>query len=459
MYLADFTTMDIVVAIIYGLLSLIIGVALGYSINSKYKKQVVNFEQENVKLNSSVSSLEAKLEETKKARSNADDEIVLLRNRVRDRDVRIRETEGKMAIISKRYEESQASLNAQIKSSKVNMPSEKLMRGPEISKTVSSTSAKTKATPVAAAVASKVSEASVATTKAPVAKTASSTKVSSPSKKKTKKDKKAGRPAGSKNKKTTTKSAAPVATKKEVKTTAKSEVKATSKKKAGRPAGSTNKKKATTAPATKPVAKRGRPKKETTATKSTSTTAKRKPGRPAGSKNTATKAKTTKTAKSTITPTKDATAKATAPKRRGRPAGSTNKSTSAKAKPTVKTVTKTKKTAPTPVTTRKRGRPAAASVTKTASKKGPVKRGRKSDDLTLIEGVGPKMQEALRNAGYRTFNKISTTTPKKLKDALLKANSRFGIAATESWPTQAKMAAKGALKELQAFQDTLNRGR
>jgi len=103
-YLADFTTGDIVVAIMYGLLSLVIGIALGYSINSKYKKQVVNFEQENVKLNSSVNNLEAQLEETKKARSNADDEIDLLRNRVRDREARIRETEGKMCCKSQNFD-------------------------------------------------------------------------------------------------------------------------------------------------------------------------------------------------------------------------------------------------------------------------------------------------------------------------------------------------------------------
>ena len=77
----------------------------------------------------------------------------------------------------------------------------------------------------------------------------------------------------------------------------------------------------------------------------------------------------------------------------------------------------------------------------------------------MIEGIGPKMEDALRNAGIRTFAKIAATKPEKLKSVLVKANSRFGIAATDSWPTQAKFAVKGAFEELKAYQDTLNRGR
>jgi len=195
-----------------------------------------------------------------------------------------------------------------------------------------------------------------------------------------------------------------------------------------------------------------------TANSTTSKVAKKKPGRPApvvpkrkpGRPATATKSTETKATgakrgrpKATTTASKTATP-ATPAKKRGRPAGSKN---------TSKKIT--------PTTTRRRGRPAASTAKKvtSAKKTSPAKRGRKSDDLKLIEGVGPKMEEALRNAGFKTFAKIATSNPDKLKAVLVKANSRFGIAATESWPTQAKMATKGAFEELKAFQDTLNRGR
>ncbi len=412
--LAEWTGLDIAIAAIYGILSLLLGILLGYSINSKYKKQIQTYEQDNVKLKSSVSNLEAQLEETKKARVNADDEITLLRNRVRDRDIRIREAEGKMALVSKRLEDSQAEITA----------------------------LKTKEQPV---VVAKSIEKKVETPK--VSKI--TTEIKSPTKpifeakpKKEVKEKKAakkkGRPAGSKNKKSKASSSTVELKKKESvkKSTSKSKVEGKSKsetkptgKKRGRPPGSKNK--ATTAAKTTkvtkataevkdaPKAKRGRPKKITAATTTITAESKRR-GRPPGSKN-----KVTKIA----SPVKDA------PKaKRGRPAGSTKKVT--------------------PTTTRRRGRPAGS-----VNKPKEVKRGRTRDDLTLIEGIGPKIEEALRNGGIKTFNKIAATKPEKLKSILLKANTRFGIAATDSWPTQAKLAAKGAMEELKAYQDTLDRGR
>ncbi len=373
---SDVTNTDMFIAFLCSLAVFVIGILFGYSINSKYRKKVVEFEEDNVKLKSSVSNLEAQIEEAKKARSNADDEIVLLRNRVRDRDIRIRETEGKMAMVSKKLDDNQAMLS-QLKAEKeIVLPS-----------------SKTKADKVASSI------------------TEIKTNVKSkdlPKVKKAKKD--SDKKSTSKAKKSSSK-----------KIESKKDSKATGKKKRGRPAGSKNK--ATAA--------------KTTSQKSSTKTVKKveavvaepkRRGRPAGSKN-----KTQSTAKA-VTAAKPAS-------KRGRPAGSKNKTTKALA----------------PSTTRRRGRPAGSTNKPKVAPTG--KRGRAKDDLTLIEGIGPKMEEALRNGGIRTFNKISNTTPEKLKSILVKANTRFGIAATDSWPTQAKLAAKGALKELKAYQDTLNRGR
>lgn len=102
--------------------------------------------------------------------------------------------------------------------------------------------------------------------------------------------------------------------------------------------------------------------------------------------------------------------------------------------------------------TKKRGRPVGSKNKKTIS------RGRPIDDLKKIEGIGPKMEQALRKAGYKTFLKISKTTPQVLKSTLMEQSNRFKMANTDTWPQQALLAHKGKWDELKALQDTLNGG-
>ena len=89
---------------------------------------------------------------------------------------------------------------------------------------------------------------------------------------------------------------------------------------------------------------------------------------------------------------------------------------------------------------------------------GTRRRGRIPDDLKIIEGIGPKMEEALRNAGVKTFRKMSTMSPEAIKDILVKANTRYGIAQTDTWPEQAKIASSKDFEALKTLQDSLNRG-
>lgn len=80
------------------------------------------------------------------------------------------------------------------------------------------------------------------------------------------------------------------------------------------------------------------------------------------------------------------------------------------------------------------------------------------DDLTLIEGIGPKMSQALIAQGYDTFAKLSAATEEDLRDAIKAEGMRFAPSA-ESWAEQATYAAKGDWDGLEAFQDTLIAGR
>lgn len=75
------------------------------------------------------------------------------------------------------------------------------------------------------------------------------------------------------------------------------------------------------------------------------------------------------------------------------------------------------------------------------------------DDLTKIEGIGPKIAELLQNDGIVTFADLSVAPIEKLQATLTKAGSRFKMHDPSTWAQQAKLAANGewdAFKALQA---------
>ncbi len=80
------------------------------------------------------------------------------------------------------------------------------------------------------------------------------------------------------------------------------------------------------------------------------------------------------------------------------------------------------------------------------------------DDLTQLEGIGPKMSEALINQGVTTFQKLSEMDLDEIRAVLDTAGQRFAPSA-ESWAEQASYAAKGDWDGLQALQDRLVAGR
>jgi len=87
----------------------------------------------------------------------------------------------------------------------------------------------------------------------------------------------------------------------------------------------------------------------------------------------------------------------------------------------------------------------------------PASEPQKPDDLTILEGVGPKIQKMLNAAGIFTFAQLAGTSVEKLKKVMEDANLR--IADPTSWPEQARLAAAGDMAALKAYQDTLKGGR
>ena len=94
----------------------------------------------------------------------------------------------------------------------------------------------------------------------------------------------------------------------------------------------------------------------------------------------------------------------------------------------------------------------------TSAKKEKKAKKSEADDLTKIEGVGPKAAEALVNAGMDTFSKVAKGDAEKIKEVLTEANSRMAHLDTTSWPKQSKMAADGNWDELKEWQDSVKGG-
>ena len=84
---------------------------------------------------------------------------------------------------------------------------------------------------------------------------------------------------------------------------------------------------------------------------------------------------------------------------------------------------------------------AAAPAGKTAKVRGKKRDG--SDDLELIEGVGPKIAGLLKDAGINTFDALSKAPVDKVKEVLEAGGSKFNLAKPETWAEQAALAAKG----------------
>ncbi|GGD46615.1 30S ribosomal protein S2 [Muriicola marianensis] len=81
-----------------------------------------------------------------------------------------------------------------------------------------------------------------------------------------------------------------------------------------------------------------------------------------------------------------------------------------------------------------------------------------ADDLTKVEGIGPKISEVFKKAGIRTFGDLADKTEDDLKAILSEAGSRYASKNPASWPKQAKMAAEGKWDELKEWQDNAKAG-
>lgn len=82
-----------------------------------------------------------------------------------------------------------------------------------------------------------------------------------------------------------------------------------------------------------------------------------------------------------------------------------------------------------------------------------------ADDLKLVEGIGPKIEQVFHEAGLKTWLSVAESTPERLKEILHAAGNQFSMHDPATWPHQCRMMYDGQWAELKKWQDELIAGR
>lgn len=81
------------------------------------------------------------------------------------------------------------------------------------------------------------------------------------------------------------------------------------------------------------------------------------------------------------------------------------------------------------------------------------------DDFTVIDGIGPQINELIHAGNIHTFRILASTNTNTIKSILDKAGPSFKLADPEKWPIQAELAANNEWEKLMKWQDELDRGK
>lgn len=81
-----------------------------------------------------------------------------------------------------------------------------------------------------------------------------------------------------------------------------------------------------------------------------------------------------------------------------------------------------------------------------------------AEDLTVVEGIGPKICEVFANAGIVTFKDLASAKVEKLQELLKEAGSRYAMANPSTWPEQGALLAAGKFEEFEKLTAELDGG-
>ncbi len=83
----------------------------------------------------------------------------------------------------------------------------------------------------------------------------------------------------------------------------------------------------------------------------------------------------------------------------------------------------------------------------------------KEDDLKIVEGIGPKIEQLLKAAGIKNWKALAKATVEEIQAILDRAGENYRLADPGTWPKQAALAVAGKWNELKAYQDQLKGGK
>jgi ribosomal protein L13 len=87
-----------------------------------------------------------------------------------------------------------------------------------------------------------------------------------------------------------------------------------------------------------------------------------------------------------------------------------------------------------------------------------TKKATGNDDLKIVEGIGPKIEELLNAAGIITYSDLASADVTKLEEILTAAGPRYSIHKPTTWATQSALARDGKFEELETFKKELDGG-
>ncbi len=127
-----------------------------------------------------------------------------------------------------------------------------------------------------------------------------------------------------------------------------------------------------------------------------------------------------------------------------------------------KVVEESAASAPQPDAETKEQEPTAKAEAKTTSESKitlPSGKKIKKDDLKIVEGIGPKIEGLLNEAGITDWQALASADLEKIQEILDAAGPQYRIHDPATWANQAKLAVEGNWEELEAYQDRLKGGK
>ena len=102
---------------------------------------------------------------------------------------------------------------------------------------------------------------------------------------------------------------------------------------------------------------------------------------------------------------------------------------------------------------------ATGKILKKELRKTEAEKTKDPQDLTKIEGIGPKIAEVLNNAGIKNYAQLAGTDKERIKELLSAAGGKFANHDPSTWADQAQLAAEGKWDQLKKWQDVLDGGK